>query len=150
MSAKKTPLTLHIKNMTGDIHTVTVDVPVPILYYVLHALSAYDPVTYPLLTTFLFRLPCNRTEVETEDEEDEDENKNSRVIPVFDDDILCVLYRDMVVHHLSSKGRRYRFELPVGHLETPVVFYCHIDRWNLFNGTTFCVRYFSEGRTVIS
>ena len=146
-------LSLHIKNMAGDIHSLTLDVPVRSLRCIRQALYHHDPVTYPLLTTFLFRLPREEEEEQAEAEmeaemDKEEKEEDPEHACIMDDDVLCVFYREIVVNQVASKGRRYQFELPVGHSETPVRFYCDIVRWDLFNGSTFFVRYFSDEKMV--
>jgi hypothetical protein len=123
-------LTLHIKNMAGDIQTLVLDVAEPTMSCVQEALYVLDPVTYPRSTT-LFRI--------SDLEEKGDEEKGQELV---DEDVLCMLHRDMDVVTLISESYKddysqtvfyYRIELSVPYLKETLVSHCCIYKTELLN-----------------
>lgn len=78
MAADSHSLMIHLKNMAGEIQTLSLDVAVPTLDGICEALYHHDPVTYPRYLS-LFRIA----------EEDGDEKET-----IVDDDILCMVLPD--------------------------------------------------------
>lgn len=118
-------LTLHIKNMAGDIHTLVLDVAEPTMSCVQEALYVLDAVTYPRSTT-LFRISGDLEEKGQEE--------------LVDEDVICVLYRDKDVVTLISESYEdsysqttfnYSIELTVPYLKEALVLTCCIYKTEL-------------------
>ena len=123
-------LTLHIKNMAGDIQTLVLDVAEPTMSCVKEALYKLDSVMYPRSTTLL-RI--------SGDLEEKGQEKGQELV---DEDVLCVLHPDQDVVTLicefyeedhSRTIFNYRIELSVPYLKKPLVLTCYIYKTEMLD-----------------